>query len=508
LTAHSKAGAWAPDATLSAAPLARPSAAAPVRTDEPLRPQHPAGSSRNLQYAIASGVLAVAALIVFFALPRWVESPGAPPLPTASVETNDQEKALPETREPAESKTSAESLLARLAPLRAQLEDWAVDRWAAMGFAEARELEDRGDAAFLNADYGAAHARYGEALARYESLAEQRNAVLAESLENGAAALEASDPPRAVEAFDLALAIEPNDAVALDGARRAENLAVLLTHMSAGAHFEASEDLAAAQREYAQAVAIDAKFVPAREALERVAATRASDDFEANLALALASLANGNLGVARTHFSKARALRPGSPEVVDGLRQLQQIESSRAIATQRKLAESAESAENWSAAASHYQMIIDTQENLQFAEDGLQRNRELGSIDKRTSELLEDPIQLFRPEALEEARRIMELGKGVAERAPKLTEQLRRLEIAVQLASTPIPVAFQSDTITEVVIRGVGTIGKFASRDVPLKPGHYVVLGRRDGYRDTRREISVIPGRQQPVVEIRCTDKI
>jgi hypothetical protein len=69
-------------------------------------------------------------------------------------------------------------------------------------------------------------------------------------------------------------------------------------------------------------------------------------------------------------------------------------------------------------------------------------------------------------------------------------------------------VAFESDTLTEVVIRGVGTLGSFARRDVPLKPGRYVVIGRRDGYRDTRSEISILPGRQQPVVGIRCTDKI
>jgi hypothetical protein len=69
-------------------------------------------------------------------------------------------------------------------------------------------------------------------------------------------------------------------------------------------------------------------------------------------------------------------------------------------------------------------------------------------------------------------------------------------------------VVFESDTATEVVIRGVGTLGNFARRDVPLRPGRYIVVGRRNGYRDTRSEISVIPGRQQPVVEVRCTEKI
>jgi hypothetical protein len=174
----------------------------------------------------------------------------------------------------------------------------------------------------------------------------------------------------------------------------------------------------------------------------------------------------------------------------------------------RARAESAEGAENWNEAASLYQTIVKTQDNLSFAEEGLKRNRELARTTERIAKWLEDPTQLFRPETLEEARDLMQLGQRAAEGRPKLSQQVQNLEIAVQLASTPIPVTFESDTLTEVVIRGVGTLGSFDRRDVPLKPGRYVVLGRRDGYRDARSEISVIPGRQQPVVGIRCTDKI
>jgi serine/threonine protein kinase len=508
LTAGSKGGTWAPDATLSTEPLVRPSAAVAISADEPPRPQHLASSSRNLQYAIVSGVLAVAALVVFFVLPRWVEPPRTAQHSTDLAEIADPENPPPEIVDTTASKRSAQSLLARLVPLREELEGSAIDRWAKADYAAAREVESRGDEAFIRSDYGKANARYGEALAAYESLSERREVVLAEYLKNGGTALEESDPQRATETFDHALSIEPDNAVALEGTRRAETLGVLLTHMSAGERFEADGVLDAAQREYAQAVEIDPNFAPAREALESVEATRAGIDYKANLSLALASMANGNLGTARAHFEKARALRPSSPEAVDGLRQLQQIESSRAITTHRKLAESAMSSENWSEAASHYQAIVDIQDHLQFAEDGLRQSREMTRITKRMADLLEDPAQLFQPEALGEAHNLIELGGGVADGKPRLTEQLGHLEIAVQLASTPIPVVFQSDTVTEVIVRGVGTLGNFARRDVPLRPGHYVVVGRRDGYRDTRSEISVIPGRQQPVVEVRCTERI
>ncbi len=392
--------------------------------------------------------------------------------------------------------------------MREPLEAAAVERWAETDYARAREIEGRGDAAFIKADYATALTNYAEALVIFEELSEQRGTALATSLKAGAVALEEGNQQRAIEAFDLALAIEPNHAAALAGARSAKGLGALMAHMSAGKAFEADDALDPARGEYAKAVEIDPQYAPAREALERIETAQADYDYESNLSLALVSLANSHLGTARTHFERARALRPNSPDVVDGLRQLQQIESSRAITSLRKQAESAEASEKWSEAASLYQTILETQDNLSFAKEGLQRNRELARIAERIAKLLHDPTQLFRPETLEEARNLMELGRRTAEGRPKLTEQVRILEIAVQLASTPIPVVFESDTVTEVIIRGVGTLGNFARRDVPLKPGRYVVVGRRDGYRDTRSEVSVIPGKQQPVVEVRCTEKI
>jgi serine/threonine protein kinase len=508
LTAFSTGATGPPEATSPAAPVLRPPAASAVRPEASPARRDSADSSRNLQYAVAAGVLALAALVVFVVLPHWVESSGTLESPSESAEVDNGETSSSPREAVTVSRSSVEPMLAQLVPMREQLEAAAVERWAATDYARAKEIEGRGDTAFIKGDYATAQKNYAEALVVVKELSGQRGTALAASLEAGAVALEEGDQQSAIEAFDLALAIEPNDAVALEGARRAEGLGARMAHMSAGKTFEASDALDSARGEYAKALEIDPQYAPAREALERVESAQADNDYESNLSLALVSMANGNLSAARSHFERARALRPSTPEVVDGLRQLQQIESSRAIVSLRKRAESAESAENWSEAASLYQTILKTQDNLSFAEEGLQRNRELARIAERITKLLEDPTQLFRPEILEEAGDLMELGRRAAEGRPKLGGQVRNLEIAVQLASTPISVVFESDTVTEVVIRGVRTLGNFARRDVSLKPGRYVVVGRRNGYRDTRSEISVIPGRQQPVVEIRCTEKI
>jgi serine/threonine protein kinase len=144
LTAFSNSAAGSPEATSSAAPVLRPPAASAIRLEGSRAQSDSADSSRNLQYAVAAGALALAALVVFVVLPHWVESAGAPKSPSESAEMGNGETP-PSLRETATaSKSSVESVLAQLIPMREQLEAAAVERWAAMDYARAKEIEGRG----------------------------------------------------------------------------------------------------------------------------------------------------------------------------------------------------------------------------------------------------------------------------------------------------------------------------------------------------------------------------
>jgi hypothetical protein len=55
----------------------------------------------------------------------------------------------------------------------------------------------------------------------------------------------------------------------------------------------------------------------------------------------------------------------------------------------------------------------------------------------------------------------------------------------------------------------VGTIGTFrGEKKVALRPGSYVVLGKRQGYRDARKTLLVSPAQTPPPLEVRCSEAL
>ena len=89
-----------------------------------------------------------------------------------------------------------------------------------------------------------------------------------------------------------------------------------------------------------------------------------------------------------------------------------------------------------------------------------------------------------------------------------LTGQIEAVDRLVAAAETPLRVALASDNVTDVTIYRFGRLGNFERKDVELLPGRYTVVGVRAGFRDVRRQIDVVPGREAATVVIRCEEPI
>jgi hypothetical protein len=91
---------------------------------------------------------------------------------------------------------------------------------------------------------------------------------------------------------------------------------------------------------------------------------------------------------------------------------------------------------------------------------------------------------------------------------PRLADQRDELSRLLKRAATPLTVRLVSDSVTDVSIYKVGKLGSFDTHDLSLRPGTYVAVGVRPGYRDVRLEFRVAPEIDMQPIVVRCEEKI
>ncbi len=400
--------------------------------------------------------LLVVAGIVFFALPGWVE----------------RHETVPVAQVPAAPAKTAPSKPAVSAP--------AVDAQAAAK----RELEQK-------------------------KAQEQRTAAeLRAALAAGAAAIAAGDAAEARRQYGLASKIDPANAAARRGLERANTLDEVRTLLAQAAELERNGQLPAAETAWKKALALDPDTSAARDAIARVEAQRTASAFSAAVADALAAVSRRDYAGARAAYERAGRIRPGAPEVREGLEQVQRALGDRTIEQHLESARKAEQQERWRDALAEYRAALAVDAKLLDGQRGVERVEPRVMLDAAFSSYLERPERLFSDGVRGAARATLAQAAAIPDPGPVLTRQVRDLQALLAAAETPVRLVIASDNQTDVVIYRVGRLGAFSRKDMELLPGRYTVVGTRAGFRDVRREITIMPGNVPPELVIRCEEKI
>jgi len=484
----------------------RPAEAGP--TPDQLRSQ---GFRRGL---VAGGLafLALAAGFVFFVLPKWVERNAAPAkveaAPAAAAQPGPAATAVPDLRQLAESKQVFDDTRAELARRYADLEARGAGAWGRDGFASAALKLADGDAAAAQREYPRAVESLRAAAADLQAVAELAVSRLKDALAAGAAALDAGDEAESRRQFGLALQIEPTNAPAKRGLERAGTIVEVKRLLADAEALERSGQSTEAEAAYRKVLQLDRDTTAARVGLARVQSQASGAAFAAAISQGLGGLARRDFAAAKAAFERAGRIRPGAPEVVDGLAQVERAVGDQTIGAHLAAAEQAERVERWSVALTEYRKALDIDRNLLAAQQGVERAEPRAMLDGELSAYLERPERLFSPEVRNAARTAVQRAKGIATPGPVLTGQVAAVERLIADAETPMRFALASDNQTEVTIYRVGRLGAFERKDMELLPGRYTVVGVRPGYRDVRRELTLLPGSAAPTLVIRCEEPI
>jgi hypothetical protein len=503
------AASWVPRPPVDAAPIhprwQRAAQAAPSPGE--LRSE---GFRRGL--LVGGALLAVAAFaFTFFLLPGLVASrqpalQSAPPVVTTPAPA----PATPalDLAQLAEQKRLAEERRATLVPRLQHLEQRDVARWASDELGRLRAGLATGDSALERREFTAAVERFGAVAAGLAALERRLPQVVQERLAVAQAAFAAGRSAEATAGFSAVLAADPGNAAARRGLERARVLDAVLRETASGARAEQSGDGVAALAAYRRALQLDPATAAARDGVARLQARATGDAFASAIAQAQSALAARDYDAARAAYARANRIRPGAPEVAEGLRQVERATETRTLAATLERAAAAERAERWSEALGLHREALKADPTLRTAQEGVERTEPRAMLDAELQSFLDRPDRFFSVAGRDVARNVIERAAAVPAPGPRLTSQVARMRESLLQAETPVRVVLASDNATEVQIYRIGKLGLFQHRDLELMPGRYTVVGTRQGYRDVRKELNVLPGAPPPELVVRCEEPI
>lgn len=483
--------------------------------------------------AVGLIVLLVAFLAVLFVLPPSTESPPGESVPLqvnepdadadkvidgdAAVEgsvEDSEDVTFSENLSPTDGSTTAAIKAATdeaLGDLLSQLERLrfrGIERWGGQSYLDALDRYAAGDQAYIARNYQAAGDHYRATSTMLEPFFDKIPLVFKETMQAARDAFAAQDHREAIRLYDLAVAITPGNADAESGLKRARNLDKVLQLMDRGRQFETNLEYDAAQQAFSNVLQLDPAWQPAEDALARISSVLEQLAFESRMTEGFNALATDNFDSARVAFEAAKAMRPGSPQPVDGLQQVDQEVRLQRIQTLEATAARQERDEQWEAAVDSYDEVLSVDGDLQFAKEGLRRATSRAALHKRLDEYIDDPDSLSSPGTMQAATTLLLELSRVDPSGPRLEDQKAVLARLLKRAATPLPVELLSDNQTEVSIFRVGRLGTFDSRQLELRPGSYVALGSRAGYRDVRLEFRVAPEIEMRPIVVKCEEKI
>lgn len=475
-------------------------------------------SGEGLSPRIVLGALSVLLILlagVVFLLPDAVDRESEPApvtiedtTPEADADAPPTDEVLPQRDERVQARASAEKALGQLLAKIRTLEARAVPRWGGLAWKQADEAYKAGDAEYLARNYEAAEAHYAEALELFDPLLEQVDIVFSNTMRDAEQAFDNADVQEAVRLYDLAVAISPSHAGARAGLTRARNLdAVLALTEQALAH-ERDLELEAALASFERAIEIDPEWQVAVDGRKRVLATINQMQFDARMTEGLNALADRDYRLARAAFQRARELQQQSQEPIDGLQSVEQEIRLDNIAALERQGRAEEAGEQWQAAVDTYTKALELDANLVFAHEGLARATRMKNLHEQLETYIDEPDRLSAPQTMQVATSMLLDITRMPDIGPRLASQRDELSRLLKRAATPLTVEIVSDNATDVSIFKVGKLGSFDRTELSLRPGTYVAVGSRPGFRDVRLEFRVAPEIDMQPVVVRCEERI
>jgi len=463
-------------------------------------------------------LLAIVALAVIFVLPsivddyelpleRRTELVDAPVIPVSSGSAETQISPFEEAQRSLQRK-EAQDVLAELLTVQADLDAIGVQQWAETDYQAALADAQSGDESYRQQDFIAARDAYQTGMGKLQNLTNSIPQIQDQLLVEAQAALLRGDSAQAKQDYSQVLQFEPNNEQAQVGLARAQTLDDVNQLLDDAQEQYEDGALESAGELYQQALNLDSLNEQARSSLNRVNREITENEFSRIMSTGYAFLERGEPDQAIAAFKQATALGINQDQALAAISQTENDIASAQISRLQVSIQAAEAAEQWQSAVSDYQSVLAVDPNLVFAIEGKDYAQKRQQLDQLLEAAVANPLRFSEEAVYQQTLDIYYTGRGIENPGSRLIGQLDKLEDLLEVSQIPIEIQLVSDNETSVTLLRISELGRFEQQSLSLKPGRYVAVGTRSGYRDVRHEFVVGFGQTPATVSVRCDEPV
>ena len=333
-------------------------------------------------------------------------------------------------------------------------------------------------------------------------------AVVEQTLIEGERALIDVDASQALAKYTLALLLDPENDAAKIGEQRALTLDAVTALLTEAGELEEGGQLQQALANYNEVLGLDSYNNIATEKVASVSLRITEGEFAQIMSSGYELLQQGEPEQAIAEFQRASTLGIKQDEAQAAIIQTENEIANTEIVRIRELIAAAEQNEQWQGAVDQYDSVLAIDRNLLFAINGRDYANRRAALDRLLEEGIANPARFSEDAVYEETLGWYWVGRDIPEPGPRLVVQLDTLEKFLENSQVPIDISFRSDSLTDVTLLRISELGFFDQTSLSLKPGRYVAVGKRSGYRDVREEFTVGFGLTPETVVVRCDERI
>jgi len=346
-----------------------------------------------------------------------------------------------------------------------------------------------------NGSFLEAKNRFDDALESLKILEERVGRYKERKLIEGQEALASGNAREAMSLFNEVLEIDEDNEAAKTGLTRAETLEQVFPMLEQAEALEEEGQLVKANELYVSAYDLDPHSARAQAGAARTERKVKELAFEKALLEAVEAAEDKNWQLAIEASERALEVYPDNEEVKERLEEFRELEFEARVNNALEKARDLEFAREWRLAQDAYEEALKLAPNNEEAIEGIRRTGDISRAVIRYEKLVE-LAQLEAANNLDFQASINYFNEAMSIKPDylSLSQEAGRLKDFLNRQSKPVSLTITSDGRTWVSISGYDHLGKFREKNIKILPGRYRIVGRRKGYEDAVRNVTIVAG--------------